>query len=71
MATHSPFLICARCCSLDIEGSASPEGDEVMRCRQCGYQVPYKMMQRQIELALSDAMAQIHRRIAEKISLNA
>lgn len=68
-ASPSPLLICARCCSLDIAGPEYPVDEDVMHCRQCGYTIPYKVMRRQVELALSDAIGQIHQRVMRKMSL--
>jgi len=67
MAGTPPLLICAQCCSTDIEGPEHPEDTDVLRCRQCGYQVTYGVMREQVRMALEDALRQIHEQVAGKV----
>jgi hypothetical protein len=69
--SDAPLLICPKCCSLDIEGPESPDNDDVMHCRQCGYSLTYGEMHEEIRVALGSAIRLIHMRIAHRMGLNA
>jgi hypothetical protein len=65
------FLICTRCCSLDIEGPESPDEDDVLLCRSCGHQATYRVMRQELEIAMHHAVLQIHKRVALRIPVSA
>jgi hypothetical protein len=66
MDSHSPLVICVRCCSLQIEGPAFPADHDIMRCRHCGNEVAYGVMRGQIRLALTDASGQVRARTVRR-----
>ncbi|TDR73826.1 hypothetical protein [Paludibacterium purpuratum] len=71
MSDVAPLLICPKCCSLDIEGSASPDEHDELRCRDCGHTTTYAEMNAEFRTALDDAVRLIHLRVARKFKLPA
>jgi hypothetical protein len=71
LMADTPFVICTRCCSLDIEGPEFPDDESVLRCRSCGHQAEYRVMRVEIEMAMRHAVLQIHKRVALRIPASA
>ena len=67
MSDDALLLICPKCCSMDIEGPAFPDDDQVLRCRACDHTLSYAEMRAEVRAAMDDAVRLIHLRVALKM----